>query len=303
MKMLKTSVLDEYDLVVVGLGYESRSNFVSKKLDFSYKNSNLYALGYESNTECLSYRDNEEFFFDFGFKIISGEDDAVLDEFEAQVVDQLLECRKILIDITVMSRHRLASIMSFFLKCSLKGSEVTVVYAPSVFVEAPPDSTPIKKVSEISKDFTGTLGDLSKPASLIIGLGYEKNKALGLSSYFDSGSDFLFIPRSKEEKFENTIKENNKELLYQTKDSNIFYYNIDQPYSTYIDLRSLILSVRDYSRPVIVPLGPKILSAISIVIAMELYPDLPVWRVSSEHTEKPVERGPSGDLISFTVQI
>ncbi len=301
MKMLKESYLGDFDLLIYGLGYESRATYISQK--YHDESKMAYALGYDSNTECLFYQKNETYFLEANVVVISGEDESVINAFKIELLKEIENYNSILIDITVMSRHRLASILDMLLKYSTKDTKVTIVYAPSVFVSPPNDITPIKKVSEITSEFTGSLGDLSKPTSLIMGLGYEKNKALGLSSYLDSGSDFLFIPKSSEGKFEEIVLDNNKELITQTENKNILYYYIDQPYATYLNLRSLILSVMDYSRPLVVPLGPKVLAAISVVIGRELYPNLPVWRVSSEHTEVPVERKANGQEISFTIQI
>jgi len=252
MKMLKEVILDDFDLLIYGLGYESRSIFLCK--EFHDENKKSYTLGYDKNIDCLNYQENEKYFLDRNVNVISGEDEGVIEALVDKLKPDIKEFKRILLDITVMSRHRLASVLDFLLTYGAKDTKITVVYAPSFFVSPPEDKTPIKKVMEITNEFTGSLGDLSKPTALIMGLGYERNKALGLSSYLDSGSDYLFIPKSSESDFEEKVLENNDELLSQTLESNIFYYFIDQPYSTYLNVRSLILSLMDYSRPLVVPL-------------------------------------------------
>ena len=302
MKIIKNPYLDHFDVGIFGLGYESRSTSAFNKHHSDIEK--CITLGYESHLDSLFYPSNKKVYEKNEVATFEGSDETVLGKFKNFIDSNVINKEaRVILDITVMSRHRLAVVIDTLL-CSLrKGSSLTVVYSISDYVAPPKDTTPIKKVSEISSDFCGVLGDLSLPTSLVIGLGYEKNKALGLSNYIDAGSEFIFIPRSPNKKFEKMVKTNNSELLDLIPRKNIFYYDVFSPYSTYLDLRSLLISLSDHSRPLLVPLGPKILAALSVVLGREMHPLIPVWRVSSEHLELPTERPASGDEIAFTISI
>lgn len=286
MKVLKSLEVDTFDLLIIGLGYESRSTASYRENQGSCKK--IVAIGYEKNTDILHYQNNKKELLSGNVEVFE-KCDSDLNELLAtlEIYDKKVD---VMLDITVFSRHRLAIILDFLMCRLWEESTLTIVYNASKFVSPPEGTTPIKTVAEIAPQFSGMIGDLSRPTSLILGLGYERGKALGLANYFEAGREFAFLPISQEGKFEESVRLNNDELLNLIPDENVFCYEVEKPYSTYLSLKSLVLEALDYSRVLLVPLGPKIIAAISVIVARELHPNVPVWRVSSDHTEEPVER-------------
>lgn len=287
MNLLKSSKTDHFDLAIIGLGYESRSTFAYKK----YKNviDRCIVLGYESNKTVLHYQDNRKVFCDVDVfePSCSNVTDYIKDKVD--IVNKIDDAN-VLVDITVMTRHRLALVLHYLIKNLKKGTSITICYMASKYVCPPDDMQPVKKVGPLIEELSGGLGNLSYSTSAIFGLGYEQSKALGIYNYLEPDSSFCFIPKSFNAEFEDDIKSNNSSLLNSVPHDNIFNYNIYSPYDIYVDLKSLVMSLCETSRVIIVPLGPKILSAVSLIIGIELYPEISVWRVSSLHSEKPVDR-------------
>ncbi|MGD6737958.1 hypothetical protein ACP5PY_17240 [Photobacterium leiognathi subsp. mandapamensis] len=155
----------------------------------------------------------------------------------------------------------------------------------------------MKEMGPIIDELSGDLGNLSMPTSIVFGLGYEEHKALGVYNYYDADYSYAFIPNNPYTEFEPLVRKNNAPLLDVISERNTFVYDVTDPYSTYVNLKSLLLNLTDVSRTILVPLGPKIFAAIGVILGKELYPKLPVWRVSSLHTEKPVERTAQKDVI------
>lgn len=302
MKILKEIYDSDFDIAICGLGFESRA--ISAYIASSENIKRLIVLGYDENTDCFSYQSNKNFFGKNTDHIFEIGDKDVADSLKLALQEEQFDSPKnILVDITVMSRHRLAMVLGRLMDILSAGSKLTVTYTLSTFIDPPEDSTPVKKVCEIAEGFEGVLGDLSLPTSVIIGLGYEKGKALGISNYLDSWRDYIFLPRSPILEFEKYVRENNNDLIESIPQEQILTYNVSSPYSTYLDLKSLVLSLRDFSRPLLIPLGPKILSALCVILSKELTPNVPVWRVSSEYKEAPVDRPSSGNEIKFTLQL
>ena len=194
MKILKFSSIDTYDFMVFGLGYESRS--ISAFTELYSQDEKAIAVGYERHTDALFYEENRKCFSDAGVDVIEGKDSCVLKEVYKRI-DLLIDGNlpsNVLLDITVLSRHRLASILDRLITTLPIGSTLTLAYYLSGYVEPPEGTTPIRLVSEITPEFSGAIGDLSLPTSLILGLGYEKEKALGLSNYLEAGNEYIFIP-------------------------------------------------------------------------------------------------------------
>lgn len=301
MRILKNFIKKEnYDLCILGLGYESRCTNINKKL--KPKSENKIAIGYDEHVDELTYPENKKHFSQEGIIIKESNDEEIFKSLE-KITNNLFNTTPIdvFLDITVMSRYRLSTIIEILIKRLPSGSILNIAYSLSNYIPPPKKSTPIRTISSLSKDNIGSIGDLSLPSSVIIGLGYEKDKAMGILSYIDTNIIFPFLPESLIKKFEEDVATNNKSLLDIMPKGNIFRYSVDSPYSTYISLRDLVLELKTVSRPLIIPLGPKILSALSIVLCIET--GVSAWRVSSDYEEEPVDRIASGEIIKFTVQL
>ncbi len=302
MKILKSFIGGEFDLAIFGLGFESRA--ISAFDKYGSDCSELLVIGYDINTDKFSYQVNKSKYLESKANIIEHGDESV-----SRHVDGFLFGKNfdgpvnVLLDITVMSRHRLACIICSLMDSLPEHSTLSVVYTLSDYIPPPNEDTPIKYLCEITSQLGGSIGDPSLPTSVIFGLGYEKSKALGVANFLDSGFIYTFIPKSPVTKFETDVVDNNKDLLDSISSDNVFFYDVCQPYSTYLDLKSLVQSLNKFSRPLIIPLGPKILAVLSVILGKELYPNLPVWRVSSGYSEVPVDRPASGVEVNFTLKL
>jgi hypothetical protein len=287
MKLLKSSKTEHFDLAIIGLGYESRSTFAYEKYKHVIKE--CVALGYESNQTVLHYQKNKKTLCDVEIFESSCSNVIPYIKDKVDIVNEIDDAN-VLLDITVMTRHRLALVLNYLIKNLKKGTIITICYIASKYVCPPDDMQPVKKVGPLIEELSGALGNLSYSTAAVFGLGYEQSKALGIYNYLEPDSSFCFIPKSVNAEFEDDIKNNNSSLLNSIPPEHIFNYSVYSPYDVYVDLKSLVMSLCETSRVIIVPLGPKILSAVSLIIGIELYPDISVWRVSSLHSEKPVDR-------------
>ena len=130
----------EFDLAILGLGYESRSVY-------SYQsNENIIdkaiALGYSAQTDQLSYPDNKTFFDKHRVPVVEGKDREIFSYIE-KVICELSRPINVLLDISVLSRHRLATIMLMFIEGLLEGSQLTITYSTSEYNPPPEGTTPI----------------------------------------------------------------------------------------------------------------------------------------------------------------
>jgi hypothetical protein len=302
MKIMQFTNVAQYDLAIVGLGYESRAITVCS--DLCKSETKIIALGYDQNTEDFSYQENLKFYKSLEAEILEGSDEyiykCIFDNVNINWTDEPIHC---LLDITVMSRSRLATIIVFLIENLHKNSTVTICYELAEYTEPSGDLSPIRYVGPIADSLSGTIGDINLPSSIVIGLGYEIGKGIGISNNLDTEKTFLFIPRGKDTRFENKVISNNKLLIDDTPKNHIFYYDISNPFKTYVDLRETMLAIMDITRPVIVPLGPKIFSALCVIFSKEMDCEVPVWRVSSEHHETPVDRKSSGNRFYLSLTI
>lgn len=302
MKVEQPSNESKYDVGVFGLGYEKRSIFALQSSEFEI--TKKIAIGYLSNTNVHSYSSNKTFFEKNTFEItelgVTGFSDAIKDVLTGR---ELLEARSVVVDITAMSRGRLAEVVWFVLSNLSVGCKLDIIYTPSEYVIPPLSTTPIKKIEEIIRPLSGAIGDINLPSSLVMGLGYELNKALGVCTYLEPDDYFLLIPVSNEEGFESAVYKNNISIIESASKSSVFKYNVLDTYGSYRDIKELMISLLKTTRPIFLPLGPKILAAIGVLLGFELRPDLPVWRASSEHTEDPKERLSGGEIVTLSIRM
>ncbi len=302
MKVEQPSIEEKYDVGIFGLGYEQRSVYVVENTDLIINEK--IAIGYTFNTDVHSYSSNKRVFDKNGFLIAEMGVDGFLDQLsDVAPTDKLSRASSVIVDITAMSRSRLAQVLWYVLSNIPSGCKLDIMYTPSEFVPPPASTTPIKKIEEIIYPLSGAIGNITLPSSLVMGLGYELNKALGVYTFLEPDDLFLLIPKSQKEEFEVSVCKNNCTIIESVPESSVFNYDVLDTHRTYRDTKELIISLLKSTRPIFLPLGPKILSAIGVVLGYELRPDLPVWRASSEHTEAPEERISGGKIVTLSVRM
>lgn len=304
IKKMELSSLEEYnfDLGIFGLGYESRSINCFDKFDTRCKKK--IAIGYSYFQNEFDYIINKQLFI--SRECIIEEMDN--DQFDIQI-DKLL-CtyligppKNVLLDISVMTRHRICEII-WYLKNRLPSDSILIVYySIAEFKDPPIENYPVKEFGPIAEFLSPLSGRLLQPPVVIAGLGYERDKALGAIGNIDPERVFFLIPTNTEKLYEEKVRENNKILLENYDNRNILTYDVTKPYSSYFELRSLVLGLKNDNRVLLLPLGPKILSVISILIAIEFFPEILVWRVSSEEREVPLNRIASGDTALLRIDL
>ena len=119
------------------------------------------------------------------------------------------------------------------------------------------------------------------PVAAIMGLGYEKERALGVQQLLDPQQTMLLVPRSSErDPFYAEVLHSNRDILSRTPQESVFEYSLSDPAATFARLASVVAGLRETYRVVLISLGPKILGLLCFLLATR-FPDVSVWRVSS----------------------
>jgi len=150
------------------------------------------------------------------------------------------------------------------------------------------------------KDFT-SLSVPDKPTALIIGLGYEKERAFGLSEYFDAETYIFAADDSKDFKYYEAVKHANQYLIQYAKLQNIFEYSLHHLARTESLLYSVCKSLKSDYRLVLAPTGPKPFTLICLLTAIRLK-EIDVWRISAGKYSKPTKKEPDGTWSCYKVK-
>lgn len=218
--------------------------------------------------------------------------DAILisDSDEVQLISHLANMSgravcNVVVDISCMAGDRTANIFHLIAthseNCLMR---VRVLYSLAKYIAPSNTMSPNETVAPAHPRFAGWLSKPHLPILAIVGLGYETDKALGAVEYLDAEEKFIFIPNSAEIEYRKKVQEENKDLLETTLQSRIFDYCVEDPANTIQMLNSLTIAAKTEFKPTLLPFGPKIFFAASLVVALA-HPEASVWYVSGEKND------------------
>lgn len=283
---------DNFDYGIFSVGYESRSTYFHKITKSNIERKIVVELPI-INEALFNLNSNE--YKKSDSVILSGNIDEVTSKISQDIMENKNKIVSVFFDISSFPRTYIAHILQAINNCSIyykKKIEVNIVYVTAKFI--PPATTgPIMTVGPVTRELAGWPNDPNLPIGCIVGLGHEKGRALGILEYIEPHRIWCLSPEGDDERFIASVKGSN-EGLDELDSCTTLDYSIFKPYQTYQHLNSLISSLLDTHRIVIVPLGPKILFAISTILAMQHYPEVSLWRVSSDSNTLPIDHKASG---------
>lgn len=285
----------KFDISFSALGYEGRCIHLPKKI---FKNTQLTIVYELCDNKIHSFKRNKLWYESNNFRIVNIPieelENSICHEVESRLTDKV----SVFIDISSFTRLHLATFFSAFNYLTIhskKELEITIGYSVASYTQSELDG-PIIHSGPVNPDFAGWPRDPSLPTECIIGLGYEEGKALGVIEYIEPNSTWLFKPVGKDNRYSKEVDKANEDLYSFFDNTRLIDYRIDKPYSTFRALESLVSSYIDCSRPILIPLGPKLFFAISILVALRQSPFVSVWRVSSGKHAASTDKLASGEI-------
>lgn len=214
---------------------------------------------------------------------------ALNDDSLEQYVHAILKARpqqlplKVLLDISSMPRCVMAALIAAFEDLPLPHAsiEVTVAYCLAKYVPPPNNQVSNKVVRPVHPNFTGFAIEPGLPVASIVGLGYEKGKALGAVEYLQSADWWVFVPTSEEAKYLRKVQMHNATILNGVRDQQRFVYSVHSPLKVLTLLESLVASLVLTHKPVLLPFGPKIFFFCALLTAL-VHKRSAVWDVSGD---------------------
>lgn len=268
--------------LIVGCGYEHRSQGVTSLLQRLPHEK--IALCFREFSDAIARKENERFFEDKGFALrqVGGNSpDHVQSIVSAAIHQQTANGGALAFDISTMTRAWHGAIVR-----QLRIEELSYelrtffAYAPAKFQPPPGWNAPNEFVGPVD-GFT-SLGTPDLPVAAIIGLGYEREGALGLQQLIDPQLTILMVPKANDrhDPFYARVKQSNKDVIDRTRSEWIFEYDLSEPASTFSTMASIVAGLKGSYRVVLASLGPKIFGVLCFLLASK-FNDLSVWRISS----------------------
>jgi hypothetical protein len=282
---LRDSSLDELNTrcgtIISACGYEARSSALVGKLSSQIRNRT--AISFVEWPDALSRKSNDQQFAQsrFSFEQASGNDGTKVGQVLLSAIQSTPDQSAVAVDISCMTRAWHAGLVRTLRTVEIpRPVEVLFAYVPAQFSN-PPGNTSAYEIVAPAEGFA-SLSPPDLPVATIIGLGYEREKALGLQQLLDPKRTILLTPRfrSRDDRFYPAVIKSNSDILARTSREWQFDYWIDEPQSTFGLLARLVAHLLPSYRVVLASLGPKLLGVLCFLVATR-FPQVSVWRASS----------------------
>lgn len=259
----------------------------------------------ENSNFFISFKGNRRNIFDFTSDIEFGEkfifvndmDEAILrDKLNNLISKSTDDDISVCIDISLISRKVLSDIMSILsILCVNKNLVIKIIYSLAKY--APPSKGRFYNnlVKPVSNFFRGWALKSGMPVMTIVGIGYERDKAIGAIEYLESSKTMVYIPDSVESAYRADVLDENSNIISSVGADSLINYTVERPSEIIYSLDTLIGSHKNSFKTVLLPFGPKIFFAASLISAIA-HPETSVWYVSGE--EKDFNSSQDRDIVS-----
>ncbi len=207
------------------------------------------------------------------------------------------------VDVSCLSRQQLGEIMAAVKDIAADRTvHLELAYSLGRFVP-PLDSPPTKvwRIAPVNSSYSGWTDEPGKPVDVVVGLGYEKGKALGAVEYLEPRSTWIFVPRSPEQRYLEKVRQHNKELLRRDQPRQL-QYSVLEPLETFYTLLSLVTGIARESRPILLPFGPKLYFALALLVAT-VVDEASVWFVDGDDPPIPLATLPSDHAVLLSCDL
>jgi len=211
---------------------------------------------------------------------------------------------RIAIDISCMSRPTMAAAFQAVLESAEQRPVLMdVLYVVAEFTAPPNVLPPNEDIRPISDWFAGWPTNATASTSLVVGLGYERDKASGASEYFDASETWVFVPQSSIGAYEAAVVGNNEDLLARARRrDHVTIYRVERPTETFGLLAGAVSRIVPKMNPVLLPFGPKVFFALSLLVAA-IYREAGVWHVTGDSNLPDTPHQPSSHVSAFRVEL
>ncbi len=293
-----------YHSALASVGYEKRSRQIPEALGITGA-----AIPFATRRK-LEFEPNLKFFKSSGWDLLSVEESdcyTAVSDWLRSLLSGLDEPVRVAIDVSSMSRDRIADVVEGVFDLPLSAElDVDFLYTPAKFQPPPEEGEqpPVFSVAPVSGYFAGWWSALDKPLYVVVGLGYELERAASALDVLEPETTQIYVPIGTDERYFEAVQTANQGLIdVPNLEPNEIHYEVADPFACFRRLEASIARLEDENRIALVPLGPKIFALIMTLTAA-LHPvTTQVIRVSAGDRQKAVPQESDGSLYGLTLAL
>jgi hypothetical protein len=309
--VIPTLSTTEYAALVCSVGYERRSGYLPRLL--WSRCGQIWGYGFELH-HVHSFDENRMWLMQHGTYF--DESDTIYRKHLGLQVRHLAESwleltptgstemtpLKLAVDISSMSRDRVAQTILALVDDVNVALQIDWLYAPGKFSKDELSDMGPVSINRALPGFEGWTDDPAKPTACILGAGLEGDLALGAVERLEPAQTWALSPTGYDREYDAEFGRRNRRILASLGDTRLVEYDVDQPFTTILQLNTLVSQLRTDYRVVVVPLGPKIFALTALLLGRML-DDLTVWRLSADSNRLPHERIAAGPILGLRTVI
>lgn len=289
----------QFDCFICSSGFEERASYLARVADLKVQQKVVLCF---NNFEEEGFRKiNDSFYKKRGFQFIYADGDQA--EHIIEILKSTIKPDKseinIGIDYSSMTRVWYSAIVNFF-DVLQHDNRVNLYFSYSFSKFSQPINTNVRNLHIGPIKNFSSLSIPDKPTALIIGLGYEKERAFGLTEYFDAETYFFIADKSKGEDYFDAVINANSALIDSAKPENIFEYSLQYLNNSESLLYAVCKSLKSDYRLVLAPTGPKPFTLLCLLISIR-FKNIDVWRISAGKYSQPSNKEPEGTFSIYKV--
>lgn len=282
----------DVDAALFACGYERRASYIAMATNGLKCRRLVWA--FTEHSEAESRRHNNDVFSALAAEVreLSGDDDVEAERAATEMISALPEAAaRVLIDVSSMTRAWHGAIVRALAEASRSTClRVTFAYMPGTYL-SPSSSPAANKIVGPVHGFS-RLAFPDSPTALLLGLGYERGRAMGILTEVDPTWTECFIAHpGADPRFRDDVVRANQDVArvlpnarwrtYPLNDPTLAFYLVDAACNFYSRQAQVIFTNN----------GPKLFGLVGLLAATR-YPDVSVWRISSGLSGEIIERMP-----------
>ncbi|MDQ8732445.1 hypothetical protein [Bradyrhizobium sp. LHD-71] len=269
-----------FDVFINSIGYEERAAALVRAGRVSA--DCFISLSFEEN-EVLSFAENKKVMDRMSALIVTDVSDFFRTKFRSLIFEKYTIASRSLsvgIDVSSMNRTMSALALSTMFACKDYIGEFEILYVPAKFSEPTLTFTPIDQVGAVTPELSGFDSEPALPVALILGLGYEYGTAVGLINQLEPNFTLCLRATGGDEKYAEAVRAANLQFDFNPYNVEITEYELFDVKAAYEHIENIVYSLVTSYRVVLVPMGPKILAALLVLISLKYFGRVAVWRVA-----------------------